>query len=105
MNSATEPSRAEIEGLAGAVVIEFGAGWCGICRAARPSIDRALAKHPDVRHLRIEDGPGRHLGRSFKVKLWPTLIFLRAGQEVERLVRPSAADPIEQALARLAAAA
>ena len=52
-----------------------------------------LAKHPDLDHRKIEDGPGRRLGRSFRVKLWPTLILLKDGQEVARVVRPSdAAD-------------
>ena len=31
------------------------------------------------------DASGRPLGRSFKVKLWPTLVFLRDGREIERL--------------------
>ncbi len=101
MNASTEPSREEIDALEQAAVIEFGASWCGICKAARSSIDQALAQHPGVRHIRIEDGPGRRLGRSFGVKLWPTLVFLRAGQEVERLVRPTESGPIEQALAQL----
>lgn len=62
-----------------------------------------LAQHPAVRHLRIEDGPGRRLGRSFRVKLWPTLVFLQRGVEVARLVRPTDVREIEQALAHLLA--
>lgn len=99
----TEPSRAEIDALAEPAVLEFGAPWCGHCQGAQPLIAAAFAAHPPVRHLKIEDGPGRPLGRSFKVKLWPTLIFLRQGQEVERLVRPTDAQAIAEALARLAA--
>ena len=100
-----EPGRAEVDALAGTTVIEFGASWCGICRAAQPAIAAALARHPDVRHLKIEDGPGRPLGRSFRVKLWPTLVVMRDGREVDRLVRPTAAGPIDEALARAAATA
>jgi thioredoxin 1 len=37
-----------------------------------------------VRHVKVEDGSGRRLGRSFGVKLWPTLVFLRDGREVAR---------------------
>ncbi|MBS0552113.1 MAG: thioredoxin family protein, partial [Proteobacteria bacterium] len=77
-----EPARGEVDALAGATVVEFGAPWCGYCRGAQPAIAEALAAHPGVRHLKIEDGPGRRLGRSFRVKLWPTLVFLRDGQEV-----------------------
>lgn len=101
MTASTEPSREQIDALEQAAVIEFGASWCGICTGARAAIDQALAGHPGVRHIRIEDGPGRRLGRSFGVKLWPTLVFLRAGREVERLVRPGDAATIAQALARL----
>lgn len=97
----TEPSRAEIDALAGPAVVEFGARWCGYCRAAQPLIADAFASHPQVRHLKVEDGSGLPLGRSFAVKLWPTLVFLRNGQEVARLVRPSSSGPIRQALQQI----
>ncbi len=58
--------------------------------------------HPALRHLKIEDGSGRRLGRSFHIKLWPTLVFLRDGQEVARLVRPTESDPIREAMRRIA---
>ena len=94
-------SRSDVDALPGATLLEFGATWCGVCRATAPTIRSALAGHPGVRHLKIEDGAGRPLGRSFGVKLWPTLVFLRDGQEVARLVRPPAGEPITQALAAL----
>ncbi len=93
-----ELTRAEVDALRGLAVLEFGAGWCPICQSARPFIDRALAARPDVRHLWVEDGKGKPLGRSYRVKLWPTLVFLRDGREVARLVRPGPAE-VSQALA------
>jgi thioredoxin 1 len=104
MNTAyaqTEPSRAEVDALAGPTVVEFGTPWCGYCRAAQPLIAGAFASHPDVRHFKIEDGSGLPLGRSFGIKLWPTLIFLDHGKEVTRLVRPTHLDQIRQALMRI----
>ena len=98
-----EPTRADVDALKGASVIEFGSTWCGICRAAQPLIARALANHPHVRHIKIEDGPGRPLGRSFHVRLWPTLVFLRDGKEIMRLVRPRDANAIGEALSRIEA--
>jgi thioredoxin 1 len=98
-----EPSRAEVDGLPGATLLEFGTPWCGWCRAAQAPIGQALSAHPGVRHLKVEDGSGRPLGRSFRVKLWPTLVFLRDGREVARLVRPNAADQISEALERITA--
>jgi thioredoxin 1 len=95
------PTHDEITKTTGPVLLEFGTDWCGHCRRAQPLIAQALAAHPEVRHLRIADASGRRLGRSFEVKLWPTLVLLREGREVGRLVRPVDAAEVEQALAWL----
>lgn len=96
-----EPTRDEIDAMVGATVLEFGATWCGFCQGARPAIDRALASRPAIRHLWIEDGKGKRLGRSFGVKLWPTLVVLRDGKEVARVVRPRSDAEVEAALAAI----
>src|SRR5688572_23867064 len=85
--SEQEPTRAEVDALPGATVLEFGADWCPICQGAQPLIAEALGGHPELRHLKVADGRGKPLGRSFKVKLWPTMVFLRDGREVARVVR------------------
>ena len=93
-----DPERAEVDQLPGATMVEFGAPWCGHCRRAQPFIAQALAAHPGVRHIKIADASGKPLGRSFRVKLWPTLVFMRDGAEVARLVRPRDAAGIAEAL-------
>ena len=88
------PERSELEQQKGLYLLEFGANWCGHCQAAQAAIAAALANHPQVPHRKVEDGPGRRLGRIFRVKLWPTLILLNNGQEVARVVRPTTVDEI-----------
>ncbi len=96
-----EPTRAEVDASTEPLVIEFGAPWCGHCRGAQAVIAEAFAGRPQLRHLKLEDGRGKRLGRSFQVKLWPTLVFLKAGRELARVVRPGNADEIREALLRL----
>jgi len=102
--ASSEPPRAEIDASKGAVVVEFGTDWCGHCQAAQPLLVAAFASHSSIQHIKIEDGSGRPLGRTFRVKLWPTLIFLRDGHEIARLVRPQNAEMIKDALNRIDAA-
>ena len=86
------PSREDVDRAPGLVLLEFGTDWCGFCRAAVPQVTTLLAEHPEVRHLKVEDGPGRRLGRSFRVKLWPSLVFLKDGVVVRQLARPTPAE-------------
>jgi thioredoxin 1 len=94
------PSLADVQAWQGLTLLEFGTEWCGHCRAAQPLIAQALTAQPHWQHCKVEDGPGRPLGRSYRVKLWPTLVFLRDGQEVGRLVRPAAEQDIESAMSK-----
>lgn len=93
----------EIAQLRGPAVIDFGTNWCEHCQEAQPIVSTVLGRHPHIQHLKFEDGKGRPQGRAFKVKLWPTLIFLRDGAEVARVVRPRDSNEIEQALQSISA--
>jgi thioredoxin 1 len=94
----SQPERAAIDAMEGTVALEFGTDWCGFCKAAAPVIEAALAGQPAARHIKVEDGPGRALGRSFRVKLWPTVIMLRDGRELARVVRPGDSAEVRAAL-------
>ena len=88
----------QLAGLPGLTLLEFGTNWCGYCQAAQPLIANALQSHKDIRHIRIEDGKGKRLGRQFRVKLWPSLILLRNGVEMARIVRPEDSASIARML-------
>jgi thioredoxin len=94
-------TREDVDSSRGALVLEFGTDWCGFCHSAAPAVEEALSEFPSLRHVKVEDGPGRHLGRSFRVKLWPTLVFLKDGREVARIVRPRNAEEIRAKLAKV----
>ena len=95
------PTREEVDVTQGFVLLEFGTPWCGHCQLAAPEVAEALVEFPKFKHIKVEDGPGRPLGRSFRVKLWPTLIALKDGVEVARAVRPETVEPVRALLQQL----
>ncbi|TYL47353.1 thioredoxin family protein [Marinomonas sp. IMCC 4694] len=95
----TVPSFDEVGCLAGSVLIEFGAPWCGHCQAASPAIKAVLSQCTEQAHIRVLDGKGKRLGRQFGVKLWPTLILLQDGKEVGRVVRCTTEQAVRDLMA------
>ncbi len=100
-HAAHEPARADVDALPGVTVLEFGTPWCPHCIGAQPLLEAALSARDDVRHLKIEDGPGKPLGRSYRIKLWPSVLVLRDGVELARVVRPTSREEIDRALSLL----
>ena len=96
-----EPARTQIDAMSGLTALEFGTAWCPHCIEAQAHFKRAFDARGDIAHMKIEDGRGRPLGRSFRVKLWPTVVLLRDGEEIARMIRPRTAEDVQRALALL----
>ncbi len=95
----TEPTRSDIDSTSGPLLLEFGASWCPHCRALDRRLPALLERFPGVVHQKVEDGPGLPLGRSFGVKLWPTLVFLRDGRVLAQVSRPDDDQVLEGLIA------
>lgn len=94
------PTLEQVREQVGVAVLEFGTPWCGHCQAARPAVQEAMSEHSELLHIKVFDGKGKSLGRTFGVRRWPTLILLRDGEEVARLVRPLQADEVRRLVAQ-----
>lgn len=96
----TEPAPAfeDLADLPGLVAVEFGVDWCPHCQSAQPLLREALQGRRDITHIKVEDGPGRTLGRHFQVKQWPTLVIMRQGQELGRTTRPQSTQQVLEQL-------
>tara|TARA_R110001583_G_scaffold22377_9_gene84049 strand:- start:10494 stop:10838 length:345 start_codon:yes stop_codon:yes gene_type:complete len=86
----------QISKIEGRFLLEFGAPWCGHCQAAFPAVQEVLNENPKMPHIKIYDGKGKKLGRTFTVKLWPTFILMQEGKEIARIVRPEHADELRK---------
>lgn len=95
------PEKEALDHLAGYVLVEFGAPWCVHCQAAVPVIECFMKAYPTMPHVKVFDGKGKRLGRQFGVKLWPSLILLKDGQEIGRWVRVTKIENLDQAKAML----
>lgn len=94
--SEDEPALAEVAALKGDAILEFGAPWCGHCQRAAAAIKTVFNEEGVKTHIKVYDGKGKPLGRAFGVKLWPTLILLRDGKEVARVIRPTNNDNVRE---------
>ena len=101
------PEREELESLSGVTLIIFGASWCGFCQTFLRWFVPLLTELEGMTEFRgercywIEDGPGKRLGRSFQVRLWPTVVVLFDGQTRAKFVRPKP-EELREELWRLA---
>lgn len=93
-----QPELEHIRAVEGPLILQFGTNWCGYCQRAEPLIREALKQFPQVPVMKVEDGKGRPVGRAFGVKLWPTVVLLADGEEVARVVRPTSATEVVDAL-------
>jgi thioredoxin 1 len=80
-------------------VIDFHADWCGPCKAMSPAID-ALALEYNVEGSDIEIKKSNvdnesELSQKYSVRSIPTLIFLKDGEQVDKMVGLQTKDSIK----------
>lgn len=83
------------------VLLDMWAPWCGPCRMIAPTIEQLageLAGRVKVAKLNTDENPGTQA--RFGVRSIPTLLVLKDGREIDRLV---GAMPKQQILSRLQA--
>ena len=74
------------------VLIDFYADWCGPCRMVGPIIDEIAEERDDVIVGKINVDNDPELAERFNVFSIPTIVVLKNGEEVNRIMgaRPKA---------------
>ena len=69
------------------VLIDFGADWCGPCRAMTPTLEALGENYADrvtIGKVNVDESPS--MTSRYSVSAIPTLILFSEGQERERLI-------------------
>jgi thioredoxin len=94
---------AEVERSPMPVVVDMWAAWCGPCRMVAPVIDELaseMAGRVRFAKLNVDENPAT--ASRFNVRSIPTLLVMRGGREVDRIVGALPKIELTRRLARLA---
>jgi len=90
---------AEVLQVAGPVLVDFWAPWCGPCRAIAPVLDTiSQEQEGKVKVVKVNVDDNQQLAVRFSVQAIPTLIIFKGGQPVDRVVGVVPRDELNRKL-------
>lgn len=80
------------------IIKKFGAEWCAPCKMLEPILEDLKQSNPNLTVEAIDVDNEPEIAAQSHVRGLPTLIFLKEGQEVNRLVGATTKRAIEEVL-------
>lgn len=77
------------------VMIDFWATWCGPCKMILPIVEQVsteLAGSAKIGKVNVDEAP--ELAKRYNVRNIPTLVFIKNGEEVDRITGATSKDNI-----------
>lgn len=66
-------------------VIDFYADWCAPCQAVKPMFEKASQEFKKVNFFKVNVDKNQRIVSEFGVRSLPTIVFVKDGEEVERI--------------------
>ena len=70
----------------GYALIDFGATWCGPCKAIAPFFNSLKEKYPSIKFFKLDIDENQEMARKYKIESIPAFILFKDGLEEDRLV-------------------
>lgn len=68
------------------VLVDFYADWCGPCKMLSPVMEEIAQENEDIKVVKINIDNQRDLALDYDVMSIPTVVAIKNGQEIDRLV-------------------
>ena len=83
------------------VVVDFWASWCGPCMILAPVMEELDGELPQIKFCKVNVDDERDLAMEFQIDSIPTLLCVKAGHVVKRLVGYREKDALKKELEAL----
>lgn len=68
------------------VLLDFWASWCGPCRQLAPVVEKLAKERPDIKVCKVNVEEAEFLARDFKIMSVPTLVVMKNGEIVNKMI-------------------
>lgn len=79
-------------------VIDFYADWCAPCQAVKPMFEKASQEFGNVNFFKVNVDKNQRIVSEFGVRSLPTIVFVRNGEEVERITGMTYEEKLKEKL-------
>jgi thioredoxin 1 len=87
----------------GVHVVKFGAEWCGPCRTINPQLDKMKQEFNTINFVSVDVDDNPELAKEYRISSLPTVILIRDGEVIDKVVGTVRAEPMRQKLSSLVA--
>ena len=85
----------------GSGVVEFGAPWCGACKATEPQIEKIAKKYDNLQFAKVDVAKNSVLASKMGVMSLPNVIVFKKGKVAEQMIGLTTAAVLDKKLVKI----
>jgi len=80
----------------GVCAVKFSAEWCGPCKRMEPTVEKLETEFPTAKFIKVDIDEEPALAQKYKVRMVPTILIVKDGQEISRVTGMSLIEPLRK---------